>query len=266
MLRLATWNVLSGRTVNGGHDPEGLARSLVALDADVVALQEIDHLQARSGHRDQLADLVAALSQAGPLWTGHFLPTILGTPGLARSWRPATEDFVDADTAAYGIAVLSRLPVQSWHSLRWTSSWGRLPMLVPSPRWRAVPVPIPDEPRAALAAVVTTELGPVTVIGTHLSFLPGRTVHQLRALRRWAATLPAPRVLLGDLNLPGQLPTRLTGWRRLADVRTFPAHAPRVQLDHALADGLGEGVRSQAVAVAGEVSDHRAVVVDLTRQ
>ena len=49
-------------------------------------------------------------------------------------------------------------------------------------------------------------------------------------------------------------------------MRTFPAHEPRVQLDHALADGLGESVRARAVAVSGEVSDHRAVVIDLTRR
>ena len=112
---------------------------------------------------------------------------------------------------------------------------------------------------------MTTELGPLTVIGTHLSFLPGRTVRQLRALRRWAASLPAPRVLLGDLNLPGQLPTTVTGWRRLADVRTFPAHAPRVQLDHALADGLGRRDHGpHAVTVAGRGLRPPSVVVDLS--
>ncbi len=49
MLRLATWNLLSGRTATGGHDLAAAARDLVRLDADVVALQEVDHLQPRSG-------------------------------------------------------------------------------------------------------------------------------------------------------------------------------------------------------------------------
>jgi endonuclease/exonuclease/phosphatase family metal-dependent hydrolase len=139
-------------------------------------------------------------------------------------------------------------------------------MLVPTPSGRPALVPIPDEPRAALAAVVESDLGPVTVIGTHLSFLPPRAIRQLRDVSGWAATLSGPRVLLGDLNLPGWLPASVTGWRRLATGPTFPAHRPRVQLDHALADGLTDSVRAQAMAIRGEVSDHRAIVVDLTRR
>jgi endonuclease/exonuclease/phosphatase family metal-dependent hydrolase len=139
-------------------------------------------------------------------------------------------------------------------------------MLVPTSGGRMALVPIPDEPRAALAVQVETELGPLTVIGTHLSFLPARTVRQLLALRRWAGSLPAPRVVLGDLNLPGALPATVTGWQRLADLRTFPAHGPRVQLDHALADGLDAAITSRATTVQGPVSDHRAVVIDLSRR
>lgn len=265
MLRLATYNVQSGRGRTGGYDPEALARSVAALDADVVALQEVDHLLSRSGQVDQLADLVAALGSGEQPWTGHFLPTVLGTPGLTRTWEPARAADVPPERPAYGVALVSRLPVLSWHSLRLTSFWGRLPMLVPTPKGRLVPLLVPDEPRAALAAVVQTELGPLTVMGTHLSFLPGRAVLQLKRIQAWSRALPGPRVLLGDLNLPGALPARLTGWRRLADEPTFPAHRPRQQLDHAMADGLERVHRVEARTVRGEVSDHCAVVIDLAR-
>ena len=71
------------------------------------------------GERDQLADLVAALGAGGEPWTGHFLPTLLGTPGLTRTWRPATPDSRRAPAQpAYGIALVTRLPVHGWHSLR----------------------------------------------------------------------------------------------------------------------------------------------------
>jgi endonuclease/exonuclease/phosphatase family metal-dependent hydrolase len=266
MLRLVTWNLLSARTATGSHDLIAAARDLVRLDADVVALQEVDHLQPRSGAVDQVAELVAALSAPGRPWTGHFLPTVLGTPALTRTWAPATVDAAPPGAPAYGIALLSRLPVRSWHSLRWTASWGRLPMLVPTRRGQVVPLLVPDEPRAALAAEIETELGSVTVLGTHLSFLPGRAIRQLRGARQWAGRLPGPRLLLGDLNLPGQLPATVTGWRRLADARTFPAHAPRIQLDHALADGLDASVRARAEVLRGSVSDHCQLVVDLSRR
>jgi endonuclease/exonuclease/phosphatase family metal-dependent hydrolase len=269
MLRLATYNVLSGRVPGAdpdrGVDVGALARAVSALGADVVALQEVDSLQARSGMRDQVADLLAALSGGGEEWVGQFLPTLLGTPALTRSWTPATSAVgAVLDRPAYGVALLTRLPVRSWHSLRWASAWGRMPMLVPTPRGRVVPLLVPDEPRAALAAVVETELGPMTVVGTHLSFLPPRAVSQLRSATRWAGQLPGPRVLLGDLNLPGGAPARITGWRRLGSAATFPADRPRVQLDHALADGLDAGLVATARTVQGEVSDHRALVVDLS--
>jgi endonuclease/exonuclease/phosphatase family metal-dependent hydrolase len=264
-LRLASYNVQSGRTASGGYDVAALARSVRSLDADLVALQEIDHLLHRSGRQDQIAEIVSALSAGGGEWTGHFLPTVLGSPNVVRTWRPAREPHAPAGESAYGIGLVTRLPVHAWHSLRLGAFWGRLPMLVPTSRGRLVPLVVPDEPRAAIAAVVQTDLGIVTAIGTHLSFLPLRAVLQLRHIVRWSAGLPGPRVLLGDLNLPGAAPQRLTGWRRLADLATFPAQQPRRQLDHALAEGLERGYAASARAVRGEVSDHQAVVVDLSR-
>jgi endonuclease/exonuclease/phosphatase family metal-dependent hydrolase len=265
VLRLASYNVQSGRGRTGRYDAEALARSVGALGADLVALQEIDHLQPRSGTRDQIGDLVAALSAGGERWTGHFLPTVLGTPGLVRTWRPAASPHGPPGGAAYGIGLVTRLPVRAWPSLRLTSYWGRLPMLVPTPRGRMVPVLVPDEPRAVLGAVVETELGVLTVLGTHLSFLPPRAAFQLRRIVDWSRSLPEPRILLGDLNLPGSLPATVTRWRRLADGPTFPAPAPRRQLDHALADALDPAAEARARTVRGEVSDHRAVLVELSR-
>lgn len=265
MLRLASYNVQSGRGATGGYDADALARSVAALDADVVALQEIDQLQPRSGGAAQLADLVTALGSGGQPWVGHFLPTVIGTPGLTRSWVPARAPDVDGGVPAYGIALVTRLPVHGWHALRLEPFWGRLPMLVPTARGRMVPVLVPDEPRAALAAVVETELGLASVLSAHLSFLPVRAARQLRRVVGWSRGLPGPRVLLGDLNLPGPVPARVSGWHRLADRPTYPAHDPRTQLDHALADGLERVHRVEARTVRGEVSDHLALVVDLAR-
>src|SRR3954451_13960957 len=109
-----------------------------------------------------------------------------------------------------------------------------LPMAVPAPAGRARLLLVPDEPRAAVAAVVDAPGGPVTVVSAHLSFAPTVSVRQVRALRRWVRSLPAPVVVAGDLNLPGTIPSRLTGWTPLAGGHTYPAARPRVQLDHLL--------------------------------
>ena len=116
-----------------------------------------------------------------------------------------------------------------------------------------------DEPRIALRATVATPFGAVTVVTTHLSFLP---VSRTRQLCRLARALPreGPLVLLGDLNLGLRAASRATGLAAEPVGPTFPADAPVRQIDHLLRRGLPPP--TYAAAVRTEVSDHRAVVAD----
>ena len=106
--------------------------------------------------------------------------------------------------------------------------------------------------------------GPVTVATAHLSFVPGVNAGQLRGLVRWLSDLPRPAVLLGDFNLPGSLPRRLTGWTALASAATYPSWRPRVQFDHVLADGIDRAAVHAHHVLSLDVSDHCALAVDLT--
>ena len=101
----------------------------------------------------------------------------------------------------------------------------------------------------------------MTVLTAHLSFVPGWNVRQLRAVARWACSMPGPRLLLGDFNLPGAVPRLVTGWTQLARVPTYPSWRPRVQLDHVLADVPTPVSEMRALRLS--VSDHCALVVDL---
>ncbi|HZD69837.1 MAG TPA: endonuclease/exonuclease/phosphatase family protein, partial [Actinomycetes bacterium] len=135
-----------------------------------------------------------------------------------------------------------------------------------------IPLPRPEgrgEPRVAVVARALAGELPLCVAVTHLSFPPRHAVRQLRWLQRHLAARPAPRLLLGDLNLwlSAVRLVSLPGWRPLARGGTFRNRAPgsrlpTVQLDHVLGQGAGLRVRRARVA-AGPVSDHRAVVVDL---
>jgi endonuclease/exonuclease/phosphatase family metal-dependent hydrolase len=117
----------------------------------------------------------------------------------------------------------------------------------------------PDEPRAAVAA----RLGALTVVATHLSFAPHTAVRQLLRLRRWIAGMPGPVVLAGDLNLPGALPARLLRATPLVRAPSYPASAPRAQLDHLLA--VGDGLRgSDGATTVLPVGDHRALTATVT--
>jgi endonuclease/exonuclease/phosphatase family metal-dependent hydrolase len=271
-LRVGTWNLASGRLPDGRPGSAGqLAEAVRALDVDVLALQELDRHQPRSGGEDQLAVVAGALDAAG----SRFVATLAGSPGPGRAWRAVTDDVLP-DEPTYGIGLVSRLPVLAWRVRRFGASRAVLPMPLPGPRGRTRLLLVPDEPRAAVAAVVDAPGGPVTVVSTHLSFAPAVSVRQLRALRRWVRALPAPVVVAGDLNLPGPLPRWLTGWTSLADGPTYPAADPRVQLDHlmlAAANGLCR-VEASAAEDLGQggtpgrraaVSDHLPLTASLAR-
>jgi endonuclease/exonuclease/phosphatase family metal-dependent hydrolase len=119
-----------------------------------------------------------------------------------------------------------------------------------------------DEPRAAVAAVVETPDGPLTVVATHLSSWRRWNRRQLRWLVRRLARAPRPLVLLGDLNIAGDGPAATTGWREVVHSPTFPRHRPRLRIDHVLLDGDVQAAGPAAVLDVG-ISDHRAVVVDV---
>jgi endonuclease/exonuclease/phosphatase family metal-dependent hydrolase len=116
--------------------------------------------------------------------------------------------------------------------------------------------------RAAVAAVLAEPR--LTVACTHLSYIPGFNVWQLRRVIRWLSRLPAPRLLLGDLNMTLGMARRVSGWAALVTAPTFPSPAPKLQLDHVLAHHLPAGVRAAGGPRPAEISDHLPVVVDLT--
>ena len=251
-MRLATFNILHGRSLTDGRvDVDRFASAVRDLDADVLALQEVDRDQPRSHG----ADLTAVAAEAMGAVEHRFAATLAGTPGL---WTSATGGG-QPSTAEYGVALLSRLPVRSWEVISLPALRGRVPVVFSG---RRRPVFVGDEPRCAVAAVLDGPLGPMTVAATHLSFIPGWNTVQLRRLVGRLRRGPRPAVLMGDLNLMGRRPAQITGWRSLADVLTFPVDRPNRQLDHVLVDGDLRAV-DEARAVHTGLSDHRALVVDV---
>lgn len=261
-LRLASVNLFSGRSLqDGAIVPERLTEAISSLGADLVALQEVDVRQPRSGLVDQAA--LAAAAIGAPAHPEHlrFVPTVLGTPG-EDGWQAADQvQPHPPDRASYGIALASRLPVRRWHVLPLAPPRGRFPIPIPSRPPRILL--LPEEPRAVVAAELAEPR--LTVACTHLSFVPGVNVRQLRKVRHWLAGLPGPVLLLGDLNLPGRMAVRFSGGHPLVTAPTFPVPAPRVQLDHALAIGpLPPGTVVEGGLRTLPIGDHAAVVVDLT--
>jgi endonuclease/exonuclease/phosphatase family metal-dependent hydrolase len=250
-LRLASWNIFRGRTRDRDRfDLDLVLAALRDLDADVVALQEVDRDQEESGASDQARVLAEAL---GMDW--RYAPTLLGTLGPVRATgrlaaTPAEPGAAMQTGPAYGIALLSRRPFRRSETL-------------PLPRGRG------GEPRVALLTEVPTDAGPVTVAGTHLANSFPTSVGQLRFLQRELGGWPAPRLLLGDLNLwlPLVRVASRRGWRPLVQGGTWRNRPPggvgwTVQLDHVLASGGGLRPGRSRIH-AGLASDHRAVLVEI---
>jgi endonuclease/exonuclease/phosphatase family metal-dependent hydrolase len=260
-VRLATFNLMNGRSLQDGLvEPDRLRDAVRRIDADVLGLQEVDRAQDRSGRHD----LASVAAEAMDAKEHCFIPAVVGTPG--EGFRPA----VDGDEATaephYGIALLSRWPVIRWQITRLPGAPVRLPLLVPGPGGRLRPMLVHDEPRVMIAAVVKAPTGPITVATTHLSFVPGWNLRQLRRAITALWELPAPRLLLGDLNLPAAVAGIASGWLRLGKRPTYPAPAPQVQFDHVLLDPRGAGELPRVCAVSTPivpVSDHRPLVVEL---
>ncbi|NDL59127.1 endonuclease/exonuclease/phosphatase family protein [Phytoactinopolyspora mesophila] len=253
-MRFGTYNLLNGLIITSGTVREGtLAAAVSSLEADVLALQEVDYDQRRSGETNQAA--IAAEAAGADWW--RFAPALTGDP--AGRWEPA-DPLVQPDGPAYGVALLSRLPVLTWSARWFPASPVRVPLQVPGRRGL---VPVKDHPRVALAAIAIGPAGPFTVAAAHLSFVPGWNIRQLRTITRWLSAMPAPQILLGDFNLPGRVPHLVTGWNQLARVGTYPAWRPRVQWDHVITHGAGhESVRA-VTAHRLPVSDHAALTVDI---
>lgn len=258
-MRLATFNLLNGTSLSDRRvDVARLHDAVRTLAADVVGLQEVDRAQPRSHGLDLTAEVARAM---GVLDAGRdrwrFVPALVGTPG--GEWETATDEHDDAVGAHYGIGLVSRWPIRSWHVVRLPAAPVRSPVVLPGSRqvmW------LQDEPRVGLAAVVETPHGVMTLATTHLSFVPVWNGVQLRTLAAALTKLPSPQVLLGDLNMPGSFPRWLSRWDVLARAATYPAWEPRIQLDHV----LGHGTLPPVLAVETPelpLSDHRALLVEL---
>ncbi|MEU4446198.1 serine hydrolase [Actinosynnema sp. NPDC050801] len=247
-LTVMSYNIHSGVGVDGRLDLARVAAEIRASGADVVGLQEVDvHWMARSGWRDQAAELAAALDM-----DVYFAP-IYDLEPLAPG-EPRRQ---------FGLAVLSRHRVVAAEN-HWIT---RLSTQVPDP----TPEPAPGFPEVVLD--VRGER--VHVYNTHLDYRADPAVRQAQVadmLRVVAEDRGEARVLLGDFNAVPDAPELAPLWVELVDAwamtdpsspgATYPAQAPTKRIDY-VAAAYPARVRDTRV-ITTEASDHLPVVADLT--
>lgn len=241
-VRVLVYNIHAGKDAAGADNVERVASLIRGTAADVVVLQEVDRETRRSGGVDQLA----------------VLERLTGLHG-------AFGRTLDYQGGGYGIAVLSRWPVES-------DSLIRLPVDPPQARGEGV-----YDPRGAHAARLGAP-GGLAVLNTHLdpSADDRYRRQELETLLEAADRLRAERpftLMAGDFNAePGSaVIDRVSGagWTDafascgVGDGGTYPADAPVKRIDYLfLAPGL-ECERAEVLETTA--SDHRPLLVTVRR-
>lgn len=231
-LVVATYNIHHGVPMAGGAiDLPRIARVLREMDADVIALQEVDRKTGRSGGVDQAEEL-ARLT------------------GMHAAFGPA----MAFGGGQYGNAVLCKTALLSATNHPLPGVQGAEPRAVLDVTFQ----PSADVPRIRLLAAHLDNENDA-----------GRLL-QAKRLNELAAAAPAGVVLLaGDFNaVPGSGPVRalLERWTNVATTEdpTYPANRPVERIDHILQRNGGVLVAgtSRVVAEPG-ASDHRPLLTIL---
>ena len=319
MIRLLSFNLQHGRPGDGARlDPAtapladsdiadaGAAREVLAaladqirdIDPDVIALQEVDLGQRRSGRLDQtavLADLLGwdghrfAATYAGPVVGLRRRPRRSALTGRADDVLGPLRALLGAGPAGFGNALLTRLPVRAWRVAR----LGRGPaVLTRRGGGRALDPRSYALSTSTMRNMIAAQIDPVdgaggagglAVASTHLATRTGTAAAQLAAAWAALAALPGPHALAGDLNLHAELLAPLGIARGLGEGATYPSGAPARRIDHILtdpwptgADGLPVSAQEAVGRTGGTllravgsgvrslvVSDHAATWVDL---
>ena len=230
VIRVVTYNIKHGRGNDNVVDLDRTAAVLRAQRPDVIGLQEVDDRAKRSG----------AVAEAEYL-------------GKALGMHHAFGRFMDYQGGAYGMAILTRYPIES-----------------------ATEVPLPEgnEPRTALAVRVQLPDGrPLTIVNVHFDWVRDDTFRfaQADALAKYLDAVQGPYILLGDFNdVPDSRTLELFKARAgeatkpEADRFTFPARRPEKEIDY-IFFAPASAWRPRKVRVIDETlaSDHRPVVAVL---
>lgn len=227
-LRIVSYNIKHGLGMDGKIDLARIARVIAAEDPDVVTLQEVDQNCQRSGSVDQAAELAKLLQM-----TAHF------------------GKFLDFQGGKYGMAVLSRLPVEKILIHR---------------------LPEGAEPRIALEVQVKSPRWPgrFSVIGIHHDWTDEATrVSQVKALLDALEDRKEPVILAGDFNAErGDASLALLadgGWQTLRKepAKTCPSVSPTAEIDFFIARNLPPFRYQEEVIAEKVASDHRPISLKL---
>ena len=227
-LRILAYNTHHGEGMDGVLDLDRIAEVISGTAPDLVALQEVDHIVERTRWVDQA-----------------------GEYGALTMLEPVFGDFMPYQEGLYGMALLSRYPIDNWTNHR---------------------LPPGAEPRTALAARIRLPGSEraVVFVGIHLYRTEDERMAQAQALLDILDGEDGLVILAGDFNSqPGspvmeRLASRFTVLEKEGPSATFPADDPEREIDFILLDPA-ERIRVLEHRVLDEdvASDHRPIFLVL---
>jgi endonuclease/exonuclease/phosphatase family metal-dependent hydrolase len=229
-IRVATYNIKHGRGMDGSLDLNRTLATLRSLDADIIALQEVDDQARRSGSVDQAACLAEQLDMYS-----------------------AYGSFMDFQGGRYGLAILSRQPIVSHES--WRLPEGNEPRVALATR---------------LATDSGKEITAVAVHFDWVKDDGFRYAQALETIRQTRSLDTPWIILGDFNDVPGSRTmntfeqTGRNAVKPKSAAATFPADEPTLEIDYIFTGPPGAWrPASASVVPESEASDHRPVMSDL---
>ena len=277
-MRVISWNLLHGQAIPPIATQDFRQTLISATNQvvenyhpDFISIQEVDYLQPRSNNINQTQ--VIAENSGLKYWA--YLPAIFGTPG--ERWKKVkdleqsiiTESNTILKSKSYGIGIATNQKIIKLSVKKLGRSIIGMPLLIPKENGKGARfIYVKDEPRVALVAQLANGL---TIATTHLSFVPGVNIYQLNRLSAFMKKLPGEKILTGDLNLPANIPSKLSRFKSLANTLTYPSWGEKIQFDYIMAEknSLKSGLISATLIKNNHktiISDHIPIGVELKFQ
>ena len=233
LIKAVTYNIKRGLGNDNKTDLSRAAKTLQKLNPDIIALQEVDWIVNRSGKVNQPMEL-----------------------GKQLKMHAAFGSFMEYQGGKYGMAVLSRYPIQSVERVK---------------------LPRGNEPRIALAVkVLLPDNRSLLLVNVHFDWVRDDKFRfaQAKTLKEYLDKQSIPYVLLGDFNdSPDSRTVKLLSKGTIEankpaeDRFTFSATNPKREIDFIFAHPANQWkVKKTKVIDESMASDHRPVFAELKLQ
>lgn len=229
-INVLTFNILHGATMNNDGDLDLIARVILDLDPDLVALQEVDVRTRRARGRDLATEL-----------------------GQRTGLMPLFARAMSYDGGEYGVGILSRYAFRSTRALALPSTADNEP--------RVAVEAVVDLPSGTSIAFVATHLDNASAEDR---------AAQARAINEAFGKGDRPRLLAGDFNATPESETiallkeSWTPTDGLDAPPTFPSNEPEIKIDYVFFAPQDRWVVKETRVIENTVaSDHFALFTTL---